>query len=549
MKKIIKNLLIIFISIIAIFQIAANVNKTEAKTIGDSAYLQRAEKGFYSVQKWIGSTWSYIIYSITNYVDDDGVTRVAYCVNPELNGIGYIDGEFEGYDVQLKELLSDQRLWRIYTNGYPYKSPSDLGVENEQDAYLATKQAAYCIIKGISLDDVKSTYRAGQAPVDGQILEEIQRRGQKVVDAIYNLVDIGYNGSETMQTNDILQIEQIGEISLDSDNKDYYSINYKVNSTVECSEYVIKDINSFPEGSFATNIKGEKQEKFKQDELFKIMIPKDSIKDDFIGTVKITGKCKNYPIFYAECTNGDYQNYILCCDTYSDNVEATIQTSLETNKSKLQIQKKDKDTNLPIKGVKFSIKYQDGEDLGTYETDADGMIYLNKLKPGNIQIKEIQTDEKYILNPEVVNVKLGYNELKTVKIDNELKKGSIKIIKVDGNDNKIRIPNVKFEIYDENGELISTLITNENGEAVLDSLPICTKYTIKEVETNEEYELSDESITIKLEENEIKTLTFKNNKKEIEQTLPRTGEQDLKSYLLFIIFGTGKILIKKYFNA
>lgn len=32
-------------------------------------------------------------------------------------------------------------------NGYPNVSPKDLGVETEDDAYLATKQAVYWIIK------------------------------------------------------------------------------------------------------------------------------------------------------------------------------------------------------------------------------------------------------------------------------------------------------------------------------------------------------------------------------------------------------------------
>ena len=123
----------------------------------------------------------------------------------------------------------------------------------------------------------------------------------------------------------------------------------------------------------------------------------------------------------------------------------------------------------------------------------------------------------------------------------EKKKGSIKIIKVDSKNNEIKLKGVKFEIYNEQNELISSLITDENGEAKIENLPIETKYTIKEVETAKDYILSEDPITIELEENEIKTITFKNKKIEQDkkETLPRTGQIDASNYLLGIsIAGT-----------
>ena len=74
-----------------------------------------------------------------------------------------------------------------------------------------------------------------------------------------------------------------------------------------------------------------------------------------------------------------------------------------------------------------------------------------------------------------------------------------------------------------------------------ENLPIDAKYTIKEVETAKDYILSEKPITIELEENEIKTITFKNKKIEQDkkETLPRTGQIDASNYLLGIsIAGT-----------
>ena len=191
-RKIIRLAIVVFIAVV---QMIIGKSTSNALEINSTTYLQRADKGFLSIQKWNGSQWMYVVHSITNFVDESGTSRVAYCVDPDLNGIGYIDGEFEGYDVLIKEYLNDQRLWRVYTNGYPYKTYSELGVENEEDAYLATKQAAYCIIRGYSTDDVRALYRAGQDYVEGENLEDIARRGQKIIDAMCKMVDIGYNGN------------------------------------------------------------------------------------------------------------------------------------------------------------------------------------------------------------------------------------------------------------------------------------------------------------------------------------------------------------------
>lgn len=61
------------------------------------------------------------------------------------------------------------RVWRTIINAYPYKTPAELGVENEYDAFVATKQAVYCILYNW---DATSRYRGGD------------ERGTKIANAI-----------------------------------------------------------------------------------------------------------------------------------------------------------------------------------------------------------------------------------------------------------------------------------------------------------------------------------------------------------------------------
>lgn len=539
MKKIVKTM---FYMLAIIFVFFLMSNKVNAEAIGNTKYLQRAEKGYYTIQKWNGSNWIYVTYSRTTYIDDNGITRIAYCVNPDLKGIGYISGEVVGYDVEIKNLLSDNKLWRALVNGYPYNSPESMGVETDDDAYLATKMAIYAIMRGNTENDIRTLYRPGKDKVEGQSLEDIERRGTKVIEAICKLINIGYNGTETIQSNDILKIEKDSEFLEDSLNKNYYSQKLKIKSKVECKEYYIKNISNFPAGTIITDIDGNQKYSFKGGEEFKLMVPKTSIMENINGTIEINGICKTYPIYYSECKNGNYQNYLLCCDSFSDNFNAVNDINIEINKSSLKIVKIDKDTKSPIAGVKFSVKYKDGTNIGTYTTDENGVIYIENLHQGEIIVKELENNKFYNISKNEYIVELNYNESKNIEIENEIKKGNIKIIKVDADNNEIKIEGVKFNIFDENGNLITTVITNDKGEADICNLPINHKYIIKEVESAKDYILSEDVITVELNENEVKNIIFENIKKE---KLPRTGSIDVSNYLL-IISAIGIIINKKF---
>ena len=77
------------------------------------------------------------------FYNDGSGEYPAYCLNIELDGVGEV-GE---YSVSVDEAISDSLVWRVITNGYPYKSLAELGVASEDEAYAATKQALYCTLQ------------------------------------------------------------------------------------------------------------------------------------------------------------------------------------------------------------------------------------------------------------------------------------------------------------------------------------------------------------------------------------------------------------------
>ena len=103
--------------------------------------------------------------------------------------------------------MDDVRIWRVAINGYPYQSPEALGVANQFDAFVATKQAIYSIIYGT---DVNSYYRGGDA------------RGEAIKNAIVKLVDIGRNGTQT-PANTNITVEKINGFFEDGNYYRYYT--------------------------------------------------------------------------------------------------------------------------------------------------------------------------------------------------------------------------------------------------------------------------------------------------------------------------------------
>ena len=68
--------------------------------------------------------------------------------------------------------------------------------------------------------------------------------------------------------------------------------------------------------------------------------------------------------------------------------------------------KKTDSSGNPLVGVKFRLEDESGKDLGTYESDKDGMVQITDLKPGTYIVREIETLEGYSVSGEVIKLKL-----------------------------------------------------------------------------------------------------------------------------------------------
>ena len=104
------------------------------------------------------------------------------------------------------------------------------------------------------------------------------------------------------------------------------------------------------------------------------------------------------------------------------------------------------------------------------------------------------------------------DQITDITFTNEKKKGQIKVIKVDLDNNEIKLENVEFKVYDEKGNVVDNLKTDKNGEAISKRLPIDQKYIVQESKTLETYVLNEEPQTVTLTQNQITDIQFENEK-------------------------------------
>lgn len=518
--------------IVAIVQLCAFMGSANAANIGETKTIKRGEKGYYCVQKWDGNKWIYLTYNQTFYTDTDGQQYIAYCLCPGMPGVGYVSGEKETYNVKIKELLNNDVIWRVLKNGYPNKSISELGVETADDAYFATMQAINAILRGHTIEQAKELYSVGKFAINNESFEDIQRRGTKTLDLMFKLMDIGLNGKETRADFLHISIKQADEFKKENDK--FYSQTFKVQSSAEIAEFEIKQLEGLPEGSFITDLEGNKKQIFKGMGSFKINVPKEKIVTDFEAKISIRAKQKNYPIYYGASQIEGFQDYALCNNSYSD-VEANVTMKVKTDISKLKIIKVDSETNKPLKGVKFKITFAD-KSSKEYITDEKGIINITNQKPGIIIVKEIETVGKYKLDSEERKIELKYDDSKEIKIENKLQKGNIKIIKVDKDNNEIKLSGVKFVLKDEGGKQVIEGVTDKNGELFFNNLVI-GKYTVIEEETNEQYELSKDEFAVTVIDGTTKELKIENKKivipevpkqEKIKEAKPQEAKPEIK---------------------
>ena len=188
-----------------------------------------------------------------------------------------------------------------------------------------------------------------------------------------------------------------------------------------------------------------------------------------------------------------------------DGGTATLEITNRQSGSAL-IHKIDSVTGKGIYGVKFLLSDAKGNPVGTYESDNEGYVYIDKeLADGRYTIREIECADGYILDTQPKTIYVEYGGCTTITWKNTAITGQIQVWKKSADDNAINgfpagtpLEGAVFEIYDKANRLVDTIKSDSRGLAVSKQLPL-GRYTLKEVTSPAYYSPASETVTVYLE--------------------------------------------------
>ena len=206
-------------------------------------------------------------------------------------------------------------------------------------------------------------------------------------------------------------------------------------------------------------------------------------------------------------------------------------TFYNTPSGGLQIIKSDEDTGERISGVRFEVRKINGEIVGTYTTDRNGVISIPNAQSGWYNITELKAADGYELDATPVQACVKDGETATVEITNK-RMCSILIHKVDATTGK-GIYGVKFVLYDDGKNPLMEIVTDQDGYAYIQDELEAGKYFLRELEAAEGYILDEQYKTVYVERGKCTQIEWENSavtgqiqiRKYAEDDNPITGDR------------------------
>ena len=301
---------------------------------------------------------------------------------------------------------------------------------------------------------------------------------------------------------------------------------------------------------------------------------------DFVGNSKAKTDGYGYLSFIVDNSQSYYIKEISAPDGYTlddtchladtTNVIIVSNKKVVPDHGKIIVKKIDASDEKPIKNVKFELLKsdkvsratdKDGNEIGVLTTDDNGRIEISNLLFGTYYLKELETEDVYILNDELVEISLD-KESVSKKIENLRR--TVLFLKQDSV-SKESIAGGKYRVVDEEGNEVSEFAM-KSGYYTLDMK--AGNYKFIELEPPKNYVDVNLSFYFNVSENGIVTITSEedrhysvyegsgiyivNDKEEIVSNVPKTGVFDNKIIVLvgtlLILGGISSIVILKRKN-
>ncbi|QDZ76830.1 VaFE repeat-containing surface-anchored protein [Bacillus cereus] len=391
--------------------------------------------------------------------------HIAYCL---VYGKKSPDGQ------DLPEIgRTDDVVYRVLLNGYPQKTPEQLGVSTWQQAHYATQLSVWVALGQLQPDDLQFK--------DGEV--------ERAVKAIR------YAADHTEDTQDVFMNVKPTDKQEAKLNGAYFETTvYAVESNAKQGTYQVA-LNQAPVGTRIVTEQGEAKETFSLGETFRVQVPKSSKSAEL--SLKVTANLTNQHAVVYKGTES-IQDATVLLERSQQKVSQDIQVFWKSMGG-LEIRKVDENKK-PLAGAVFEVLTSDQKSMGTITTNDKGIASLDNIEMGTYVVKEVKSPVGYVLQdtPQTVEVKTG--EIATITAENQPIYGELEVTKVDVADGNVKLPHAKFEIRNEKGDMVAKGKTNAEGIAKFSKIPFGT-YTYREVVAPEGFMLNEEAFSFEIKQN------------------------------------------------
>ena len=370
MIKVMKNILKVILIIIILFGTTVIKQPVMAATTPiESVYLY-AKSSYGNMLKYNG------IEILTTFVvyQKDGVEYPAYCLDANMPGVG----ENGSYTVNTNNFLNDVMLWRVITNGYPYKTISELGCNTKEEAFTATKQAVYCMLYGR----------------EASWYTPIGEQGKRVINAMTKILQNARNSTSVKPSSDIIIQPQNNKWIVDSIDKNYVSQTFKVVSSSTSNSCKLSITGNYPDGTKIVDTKNNSITTIASGGTFKLITPIKSLTKNGEFQIQVQATLATKPVLYGKAPNSSWQDYAVTASIYED-ASGSATVNYQKNETKIIIQKQDLANKKPIAGVTFQVLDSNKKVVYTdLVSDSNGRIEISNIVPGKYYVEEIKTKER-----------------------------------------------------------------------------------------------------------------------------------------------------------
>ena len=453
--------------------------------------------------------------TIIVYKAEDGKEYPAYCANPNRPGVENLAGK--SYDVDADQKDTDPAVWGVITNGYPYKTPQELGVNTEYEAYYATKMAVWAVVHDnySNLNDWKAN----------------GSQNANVEKAMKDLVAKGRANQYVYKTW-LAMNPKSPKAEPDSKDSNYLSQEYTLECNVNIRSYRVVIDGDVPAGAKVTDVNNNEKDTFDASEkTFKVLIPKEAVGDGGSFRVLVKGKLENKAVLFGKSHANKQDYYVAPLPSYNGDswvdlpygTEGTVPPdtpdpdtpdtpdtpNTPTPSTDLQILKVDKGTQKGLAGAVFKVEV-DATTIGHYVTDSSGQVTIKNIS-GTVSVTEEVPPEGYVLD-ENNHKDIEITDAKPIVMTfaNE-EMAELEITKVD-QDTGEALAGATLRVAYDGGHDSFDVYTNASGKAVLSDLKSGT-YTVTEITAPDGYILDKTPHSIKLEPGKKATISIPNRAK------------------------------------